>query len=92
MQLLGGIAGGALVFFFYRAHFKATEEGDAKSACFCMAPNIRSIPQAFFCELAGTFLLVLPVVLMTDVRIRLPNTSGVGLRCLIEFENLHAGI
>jgi hypothetical protein len=32
------------------------------------------------------------VVLMTDVRIKLPNTSGVGLRCLIEFENLHAGI
>lgn len=77
MQLLGGIAGGVLVFLFYRAHFKATEDGDAKLACFCTAPNIRNIPQAFFCELAGTFLLVLPVFLMTDARIRLPCASGV---------------
>src|SRR5947209_3938546 len=27
-QLLGGIAGGALVFFFYRDHFRATEDAN----------------------------------------------------------------
>lgn len=75
-QMLGGFAGGALVLGFYREHFKATEDGSAKLACFCTAPNIRSIPQAFFCEIVGTFMLVLPVFLMSDARIRLPGASG----------------
>ncbi len=75
-QMLGGIAGGALVFCFYREHFKATSDGSAKLACFCTAPNIRSIPQAFFCELMGTFLLVLPVFLMTDAKLTLPTAAG----------------
>src|ERR1039457_4550763 len=34
-QLAGGIAGGSLVFMFYREHFKATEDGSSKLACFC---------------------------------------------------------
>ncbi len=71
-QLLGGVAGGALVFLFYREHFKATDNGDAKLACFCTAPNVRNIPQALLCEVIGTFLLVLPVFLMTDAKIKLP--------------------
>ena len=75
-QMLGGIAGGALVFFFYREHFKASEDANGKLACFCTAPNIRRIPQAFFCEAVGTFLLVLPVFLMTDATVSLPGTTG----------------
>jgi len=71
-QLLGGVAGGALVFLFYREHFKATDDGNAKLACFSTGPNIRNLPQAFFCEVIGTFLLVLPVFLMTDAKIKLP--------------------
>jgi glycerol uptake facilitator protein len=78
-QMLGGIAGAALVFLFYREHFKATEDSNSNSklGCFCTAPNIRKIPQAFFCELIGTFLLVLPVFLMTDAKIKIPTTGGV---------------
>lgn len=72
-QMLGGIAGGALVFFFYREHFKVTEDAGAKLACFCTAPNIRNLPQAFFCEAVGTFLLVLPVFLMSEATIRIPG-------------------
>lgn len=75
-QMLGGIAGGSFVFAFYREHFKATDDANAKLACFCTAPNIRNLAQAFFCELSGTFLLVLPVFLMTDARIKLPTSSG----------------
>lgn len=75
-QLAGGILGGSLVFAFYREHFKATEDGSLKLACFCTSPNIRSIPQAFFCELLGTFMLVLPVFLMTDAKINLPAAGG----------------
>jgi glycerol uptake facilitator protein len=71
-QMFGGILGGTLVFLFYRQHFKATGDADAKLACFCTAPNIRNIPQAFFCELLGTFCLILPIFLMTDVKFKWP--------------------
>lgn len=71
-QMLGGIAGATLVFLFYRAHFKASPDADGKLACFCTAPNIRNLPQAFFCELVGTFCLILPIFLMTDVKFKWP--------------------
>ena len=63
-QMLGAIVGGALVFFFYREHFEVTDDADGKLACFCTAPNIRHVGQAFFCEVVGTFVLVLPIFLM----------------------------
>lgn len=76
-QMLGGLVGGSWVFAFYRQHFKASEDANAKLACFCTAPNIRNLAQAFFCETTGTFLLVLPVFLMTDAKIKLPTSAGV---------------
>ncbi len=75
-QLLGGLTGGALVFSFYREHFKASDDPNAKLACFCTAPNIRRLSQAFFCEAMGTFLLILPVFLMTDVTVKFPEVAG----------------
>jgi glycerol uptake facilitator protein len=71
-QMLGAITGAAFVFFFYHAHFRETDDKDAKLACFCTAPNIRSIPQSFFCEVVGTFCLILPIFLMTDVKFKWP--------------------
>ena len=75
-QMLGGVIGGAMVYFFYREHFKATEDTAAKLACFCTAPNIRHIPQAFFCEVLGTFVLVLPVFLMPAAAITMATGAG----------------
>ena len=63
-QMLGAMAGATLVFLFYREHFRVTDDGDGKLACFCTAPNIRNLPQAFFCEIVGTFALILPIFLM----------------------------
>lgn len=68
-QMLGAIVGGGLVFAFYREHFLASEDADAKLACFCTAPNIRNHGQALFCELLGTFVLVLPIFLMTPANL-----------------------
>jgi glycerol uptake facilitator protein len=65
-QMLGGILGGALVYAFYREHFKASTDADGKLACFCTAPNIRNNAQAFFCEVVGTFLLILPIFMVTE--------------------------
>ena len=75
-QMLGGVIGGALVFLFYREHFKVSDNADGKLACFCTAPNIRHTPQALFCEVLGTFVLVLPIFLMTPASIPFPPGGG----------------
>jgi len=89
-QFLGGLVGAIFVFLFYRQHFNATGDGNAKLACFCTSPNIRSLPQAFFCETVGTFLLVLPVFLMTDAKVKLPSASGVSSEAVIGLGTLGA--
>jgi glycerol uptake facilitator protein len=71
-QMLGGILGAVLVFLFYREHFKASDDADGKLACFCTAPNIRNNLQALFCEIVGTFVLILPIFLMVSPSMRMP--------------------
>lgn len=63
-QMLGACVGGSFVYLFYREHFNATDDADAKLGCFCTAPAIRNMPQAFFCEVVGTFALIFPIFLM----------------------------
>jgi glycerol uptake facilitator protein len=77
-QMLGGIVGGALVFLFYREHFIASNDADGKLACFSTAPNIRNVRQAVFCEVMGTFLLILPIFLITSPAVQLPAAAGSG--------------
>ncbi|HLH54830.1 MAG TPA: MIP/aquaporin family protein [Verrucomicrobiae bacterium] len=89
-QMAGGVLGGTLVYVFYRAHFLATDDASAKLACFCTAPNIRGYGQAFFCEVLGTFLLVLPVFLMTDAKIKLPGATGATNEVIIGLGTLGA--
>jgi glycerol uptake facilitator protein len=89
-QMGGGVVGGTLVFLFYRAHFESTEDAGSKLACFCTAPNIRRLGQAFFCETVGTFLLVLPVFLMSDAKIKLPTAAGATSEVIIGLGTLGA--
>lgn len=89
-QFGGGFVGATLVFLFYREHFKATPEPDSKLACFCTSPNIRNTWQALFCETVGTFLLVLPVFLMTDAKIKLPGANGASNEVIIGLGTLGA--
>lgn len=89
-QMLGGIVGGTFVYLFYRQHFKATGDANAKLACFCTGPNIRNLPQAFFCEVVGTFLLVFPVFLMTDAKVKFPAVSGAPTETIIGLGTLGA--
>jgi glycerol uptake facilitator protein len=65
-QMIGAILGAVFVFLFYRAHFDATDDPNAKLACFCTAPNIRDYGTAFFCEVVATFVLIFPIFLMTN--------------------------
>jgi glycerol uptake facilitator protein len=69
-QLGGAFAGASLVWLFYRQHFAVTQDGNAKLACFCTAPNIRVISTALFCEIVGTFMLVFPIFLIGQPSLR----------------------
>ena len=89
-QMVGAFAGGSIVFLFYREHFKATEDSGAKLACFSTAPNIRNLPQALFCEVVGTFLLILPVFLITDASVTLPGAFGAATKVPIGLGTLGA--
>jgi len=60
-QLLGGIAGAALVWLHYFPHWKETPEAGLKLACFCTAPAIRNALANLVSEIIGTFALVLVV-------------------------------
>jgi glycerol uptake facilitator protein len=82
-QMLGAIAGAVLVFYFYREHFKVSDDADGKLACFCTAPAIPNNLQAFFCEALGTFCLILPIFLMVDPTLEVPGQEiRVGLGTL----------
>ncbi len=63
-QMLGAMAGGTLVYGFYRAHFMSTDNADDKLACFCTSPNIPGAMQSLFCEAVGTFVLVFAILLL----------------------------
>lgn len=75
-QMLGGILGGILVYAFYREHFHVSDDPDAKLGCFCTAPNIRRHVQALFCEMVGTFALILPIFLISPASITLPGNEA----------------
>ncbi len=61
-QMVGAMAGANLVYLFYRSHFALEESADNKLACFATSPAIPGNLQAFFCELVGTFVLILTIL------------------------------
>lgn len=76
-QFVGAGIGATLVYLSYRAHFDATEDSDAKLACFSTGPAIRNLPQALLCETIGTFALLLPILLMSNPSLTLGIPSEV---------------
>lgn len=65
-QLLGAIAGAALVFLHYFDHFRASTDPGAKLACFATGPAIRRKSSNLFSEVVGTFVLVFAALMAVD--------------------------
>lgn len=65
-QLLGAIAGAVLVFLFYRDHYAASDDVEAKLATFATAPAIRNLPRNLLCEAVGTFVLVFAALMAVE--------------------------
>ncbi len=70
-QMLGAIVGAVLVFLFYRDHYAASADADAKLATFATSPAIRNLPSNLFSEVIGTLVLVLAALLVVD-----PSITG----------------
>jgi len=60
-QLLGAMAGAALVWVHYLPHWKVTPDAGLKLACFCTAPAIRNAVTNLISEVIGTAVLVFVV-------------------------------
>jgi glycerol uptake facilitator protein len=60
-QIGGGFAAATVVWLFYFPHWKVTDDPVAKLAIFCTGPAIRSFGSNLFCEIVGTFVLVIVV-------------------------------
>lgn len=61
-QLIGAFLGAVIVWIYYRLHFNATEDKEAKLAVFCTQPAIRDVYSNFICEFIGTFILVFSIL------------------------------
>ena len=70
-QVLGAMFGAGLAWLAYKKHFDATDDGDAKLAVFCTAPNIRSYWYNVLTEVIGTYVLSLAVLYMAEPEVGL---------------------
>lgn len=75
-QMVGAILGAVLVYLFYGPHYSATGDADAKLATFSTAPAIGSPRSNLFCEVVGTLVLVLAVLLAVDPSIDLGEADA----------------
>lgn len=75
-QMLGAIAGAALVYLFYRDHYRASDDAAAKLATFATAPAIRRSSSNLTSEIIGTAVLVLAVLLAATPTIEIESESS----------------
>ena len=60
-QVLGGMVGAILVYLHFLPHWAETPDKGGKLACFATGPSIRNLGWATFCEMLGTFVLVVGI-------------------------------
>jgi glycerol uptake facilitator protein len=61
-QMIGGLAGGIVVWLAYLPHWGHTDDQATKLGVFCTAPAIRSMGANALCEVIGTALLLFGVL------------------------------
>ncbi len=76
-QMIGAMLGALVVWLSYYDHYNVTEDGDSKLATFCTGPAIRNLPRNFFCELVGTFVLLVAVLYFSAPEITLDSGEAV---------------
>lgn len=81
-QLLGAGLGAALVWLFYRLHYRVSTDPISIRATFCTHPAIRNNGNNFISEMVGTFVLIFVVLYITGASLEDPAQTPVGLGSL----------
>ncbi len=74
-QFVGAFLGALVVYLFYKDHFDATAEQDAKLGVFATIPAIKNHTRNLVSEIVGTFVLILVILFLAESG----NTAEVGL-------------
>lgn len=82
-QMAGAFAGSVLVWLAYRQHFDATEDPDAKMACFCTSPAIRSRFHNMLSEIIATFALMTGVLYLASPAEKLGSVEALPVALLV---------
>ena len=80
-QMLGGFVGAVLVYIYFKDHYDATPDADAKLGSFCTIPAIRNKWRNLLSEVIGTFVLVFVILAIGNVG----NTPELGMGSLGAF-------
>ena len=80
-QMLGGFVGAVLVYVYFKDHYDATPDADAKLGTFCTIPAIRNKGRNLVSEIIGTFVLVYVILAIGNVG----NTPELGMGSLGAF-------
>lgn len=85
MQMVGGFLGAILTFIFYKPHFDATDDQNAKLAVFSTGPAIRSTGHNSVSEFLATFVLVFAIICAFVMNSGASDTitGGLGIAWLI---------
>jgi glycerol uptake facilitator protein len=80
-QMLGGFVGAVLVYLYFKDHYDATPDADAKLGTFCTIPAIRNMGRNLLSEVIGTFVLVYVILAIGNTG----NTPELGMGSLGAF-------
>ena len=80
-QMLGGFAGAVLVWLYFKDHYDATADADAKLGTFCTIPAIRNKWCNLWSEIVGTIVLIFCILAIGNKA----NTPEMGLGSLGAF-------
>jgi glycerol uptake facilitator protein len=78
-QILGAFCGAVLVWVHFYPHWAETADKDAKLACFCTSPAIRTLIPNLLSEIIATFVLVFVVAAIVSKRGVTGGTISPGL-------------
>lgn len=78
-QMLGAMAGAALVYLAYLPHWRETEDPGSKLAVFATGPAIRHTVGNFICEFIGTAMLLFGVLAIGANAVKPTDAAGIDL-------------
>ncbi len=78
-QMIGAFLGAVLVYIFFKNHFDATDDAEAKLAVFSTMPAIKNLFHNVLAEVIGTFVLIFVILNLAGPSIKGGTFTGVNI-------------